>query len=193
MVNKTTDYSDEEITGKVIELVGAIVMMNPGEIAVNSSLIDDLGMESIDFVDIVFRLEKTFGISIPRTNPIQLLGEEEVLKDGKLTQKGIKIFKLTFPGIHASRVCEAIKDDTIASLLTVHTYVNIVKRGLEIARWEPELCDKCGAVDFVPADKDKLEFPNDIVPLGPVFLCKSCDNMMIAPSFDDPLYEQISE
>ncbi len=196
MVDKNS-FSDKEILDSLKEIIGSILMLEPDEIAANSSLVDNLGLESIDFLDIVFQLEEKYDIAVPRRNPIQRieasLGEEELIQGGKLTRKGAKLLKIVFPEVEPSRIYEGMQESEIPSLLTVQTYVNVVKRGLEVAHWQPEQCDKCGAENLVLGDKDKLEFPNDVMPFGPVFLCKACDNMMIAPSFDDLIYEKASE
>jgi len=190
-------FSDEEILDKVKEIIATILMQDSTEIPSDASLVDELGLESIDFLDISFRLEETFGIAISRKNPIQRLaaaiGEDELLQQGKLTQKGVKLLRLSFPEVDPARIDEDMQEGEVPSLITARTYVNVVKHGLELARWRPDKCEKCGAADFIAGDKDKLDFTDNIVPLGPVFLCKSCEHMMIAPTFDELLHKEISD
>lgn len=56
--------SRESITVTAISIVADALGHSPADVKIHSSLIDDLGAESIDFLDIVFRLESSFGIKI---------------------------------------------------------------------------------------------------------------------------------
>ena len=58
--------SDEEIFEKVQETLVDALGLDDDEVTPEATLIEDLGAESIDFLDIVFRLEKAFDIKIPR-------------------------------------------------------------------------------------------------------------------------------
>lgn len=189
-------FSDNEIMNKIKAIIGKIVLMSPDEISDDASLVDDIGMESIDFLDVAFRLEETFGISLPRQGLIQRFadrfGKDGLVKDRKITPKGLRLLKLGFPEVDPSRMTEGMTEDEVLSLVTIQSYHNQVKRGLEVAHWRPEQCDKCQATELNPADKDKLEFPDGDIPLGPVFVCESCSNILLPPSFDEDLINQLS-
>jgi len=190
-------YSDKEIIAKVKEILEGILQIEPDGISANSSLIDDLGMESIDFLDLDIRLEETFNIFVPRRPPLQrmeaVFGREKLVQEGKITQLGVRLLKLALPEVDQDRIYKGMAERDVPSLITPQTYLSVVKRGLELARWQPEQCQECGSKDFTPADKDKLEFPDGNVPPGPVFLCNSCSNTIIAPSPDDELIKQLSK
>lgn len=83
-------YSNEEILAKVKEIIEGILQIETDGISANSSLIDDLGMEPIDFLDLDIRLEETFNISVPRRPPLQrmaaVFGWEKLAQEGKITQ-----------------------------------------------------------------------------------------------------------
>ena len=51
---------------KVRQIVADVLVIDEDEVSLNSRLIADLGAESIDFLDLVFQLEKEFKIKIPR-------------------------------------------------------------------------------------------------------------------------------
>lgn len=89
----------EEIFSKVQEGLVEALSVDDDEVTVGASLTRDLGAESIDFLDIVFRLEKTFGIKIPRGDlfPEDLLNNPEFVKDGKLTETGLTELKKRLP------------------------------------------------------------------------------------------------
>ena len=58
--------SRDEILEKVTETLVDALGVDDDEVTSEATLVDDLGAESIDFLDIVFRLEKNFSIKIPR-------------------------------------------------------------------------------------------------------------------------------
>ncbi|HUU43750.1 MAG TPA: acyl carrier protein [Planctomycetota bacterium] len=89
----------EEIFSKVQESLVEALSVDDDEVTPEASLTRDLGAESIDFLDIVFRLEKAFGIKIPRGDlfPENLLNNPEYVADGKLTEKGLGELKTRLP------------------------------------------------------------------------------------------------
>ena len=125
----------EKVKESVIEALG----VDDDEVTPNAVLFDDLGAESLDLLDIVFRLEKEFGIKIPRGG-IQAdalsaegenLKEEDLVVDGVLTSLGIEKLKTAMPEVDPSRITEGFRADDIATLFTVQTFVNITKKLLE--------------------------------------------------------------
>lgn len=187
-------YSDEEILRTIKEIIGKVVLMSPDEISDEASLVDDVGMESIDFLDVAFRLEETYGISLPRQDFIQRfvdkLGPGVLSRDGKISPQGVKLLRLGFPEVDPGRIHEGMKENEVFYLVSAKTYLNLVKRGLAVAQWKPAQCDQCRGTDLSPADKEKLEFPDGKFPLGPVYVCASCSNMMLPPEFDQDVLDQ---
>lgn len=190
-------YSDEEILQTIKEIIGKIVLMSPDEIPDDASLVDDIGMESIDFLDVAFRLEETFGISLPRQDFIQRfvdkLGPDALSMDGKISPQGVRLIRLGFPEVDPARIHEGMREGEVFYLVSAKTYLNLVKRGLEIAQWKPDQCDKCHGTDLAQADKEKIEFPDGDFPLGPVFVCASCNNMLLPPEFDQKVLDQFMQ
>ena len=92
--------SQEEIYAKVSATLVEALNVDEEEIKPTSTLQGDLGAESIDFLDIVFRLEREFGIKIPRGElfPESIFqGDPEFVQDGKLTPKGLTELKEKMP------------------------------------------------------------------------------------------------
>ena len=88
-----------EIIKGVKTVISQALKVEEREIEFGSSLIKDLGAESIDFLDIVFRLEKTFKVKIPKGElfPEKLLTDARFVKDGRVTPEGISALKQTIP------------------------------------------------------------------------------------------------
>ena len=125
----------EKVKESVVEALG----VDDDEVTPNAVLFDDLGAESLDLLDIVFRLEKEFGIKIPRggiqADALAAEGEnlkdEDLVVDGVLTPLGIEKMKQSMPEIDPSRITEGFRADDIATLFTVQTFVSITKKLLE--------------------------------------------------------------
>jgi len=92
--------SQEEIYQKVSATLIEALNVDEDEIKPAATLQGDLGAESIDFLDIVFRLEREFGIKIPRGElfPESIFqGDPEFVQDGKVTDKGLAELRARMP------------------------------------------------------------------------------------------------
>lgn len=119
----------EEIFEEVREVLVDALGLDDDEVTENATLMTDLGAESIDFLDIVFRLEKSFGIKIPREElfPAEsLLSNPEFVSNGKLTDKGIAEFKQRMPHSDLSSFQEDPDINRLPDLFTVRSIVNFV-------------------------------------------------------------------
>ena len=120
--------SREEILEKVrLTLVDALGV-DDDEVSEAAKLVDDLGAESIDFLDIVFRLEKNFGLKIPRGElfPESLKEDASLVADGKVTPQGISLLRSTMPHFDADALAADPRVENIQSLLTVKMIVNFI-------------------------------------------------------------------
>ncbi len=128
---------EKEIYNKVAEAIAEALDVEVDEATPDAILMDDLGAESIDFLDIVFRIENAFGIKIPRGGmqkdilEADGLKEEDLVSSGALTALGTEKLKQYMPEINPSRIVEGFKADDIPTLFTVQTFVNIVKKILD--------------------------------------------------------------
>lgn len=88
-----------EVFGKVKEALVDALGVDDDEVTEEATMVGDLGAESIDFLDIVFKLEKSFGITIPRDElfPDDILTNAEYINDGKVTAEGLEKLKARMP------------------------------------------------------------------------------------------------
>ena len=128
--------SREEIFEQVKEVLIDALGLDDDEVTQEATLMADLGAESIDFLDIVFRLEKAFGIKVPREElfPAEsLMTNPEYVDNGKLTEKGLAEFKAKMPHSDFSAF-EADPDvNKLPDLFTVDSIVNFVEMKLSEA------------------------------------------------------------
>ena len=91
--------TNDEVFQKVQEALVEALGVDDDEVTADATLVGDLGAESIDFLDIVFRLEKAFGIDIPRAElfPEDILTNAEYVEDGKVTNTGVAELKKRMP------------------------------------------------------------------------------------------------
>ncbi len=114
-----------EIVSQVKTVILEALKVDPGKISLESSLIRDLGAESIDFLDIVFRLEKVFKIKIPKGElfPEKLLTDARFVKDGRITHAGIEELKKR---ITNGNLDAFLKDPLVSNLGNIFTVGMIV-------------------------------------------------------------------
>ncbi|MDA1159238.1 MAG: acyl carrier protein [Planctomycetota bacterium] len=124
--------SRDEIFAKVQEALVDALGVDDDEVTEEATLVDDLGAESIDFLDIVFRLEKNFGIKIPRGElfPENLAADASFVEDGKVTEEGIATLKEKMPHADIDSFADDPKVENIQSLFTVNMIVNFVENKL---------------------------------------------------------------
>ncbi len=91
--------SKEEVFKKVQTALIDALGVDEDDVTPEATLVGDLGAESIDFLDIVFRLEKAFNIEIPRAElfPEDILTNPQYVQDGKVTANGLTELKRRMP------------------------------------------------------------------------------------------------
>jgi acyl carrier protein len=111
----------EEVFEKVQAALVDALGVDDDEVTPEATLVGDLGAESIDFLDIVFRLEKAFEIEIPRSElfPEDILTNAEYVEDGKVTDAGIAELKARLPFADLSKFETNPVVQDFGNLLTV--------------------------------------------------------------------------
>lgn len=119
----------EEIFSKVQTALVDALGVDEDEVTPEATLIGDLGAESIDFLDIVFRLEKAFDIKIPRGElfPEDILTNSQFVQNGKLTAEGLSQLKarMPFADFTAFEKNPVVQD--FGGMLTVNDMVRFVE------------------------------------------------------------------
>ena len=122
--------SSDEIYSKVSATLVEALNVDEGEIKPTSTLQGDLGAESIDFLDIVFRLEREFGIKIPRGElfPESIFqGDPEFVQDGKVTDRGLAELKARMPFADLSKFENNPEVSGISDLFTVEMITRYIQ------------------------------------------------------------------
>lgn len=111
----------DEVFEKVRTALTDALGVDDEEVTPEATMVGDLGAESIDFLDIVFRLEKSFNIQIPRAElfPEDILTNAEYVKDGKVTPTGVAELKKRMPFADLSKFESNPVVQNFGNLLTV--------------------------------------------------------------------------
>ena len=126
----TTDEIVEKIQNALVEALG----VDEEEVTPEATLVGDLGAESIDFLDIVFRLEKAFDIKIPRGElfPEDVLTNSEYVQDGRVTETGLAELKKRMPFANLEEFEKNPVVQDFGNLLTVADMCRFLETKVEV-------------------------------------------------------------
>jgi acyl carrier protein len=123
---------------QVAEIMADALGCEPDQVRPDTSLIEGLNAESIDFLDIVFRLERAFKMKIPRGKIVEEargpLSEAEFEKGGVLTDAGLQRIKAFLSEVPAERFKTPLNTADIPRLFTVETFCKLVVRQQKAAK-----------------------------------------------------------
>ena len=121
--------SRDEIFEKVKTALIDALGVDEDEDSPSATMVGDLGAESIDFLDIVFRLEKTFAIKIPRGElfPEDVLSSSEYVTNGKVNAAGLATLKVRMPFADLTKFEANPSVQNFANTLTVEDMVRYVQ------------------------------------------------------------------
>lgn len=121
--------SRDEIFEKVRAALVDALGVDEEDVTPEATMVGDLGAESIDFLDIVFRLEKAFSIKIPRGElfPEDVLSSSEFVADGKVNAAGIAELKSRMPFADLTNFEANPSVQNFANTLTVEDMVRYVE------------------------------------------------------------------
>ena len=122
----------DEVFEKVKEALVDALGVDDDEVTPEATMVGDLGAESIDFLDIVFRLEKAFDIKIPRGElfPEDILTSTDYVEDGKINEAGITELKKRMPFADLSVFEADPQVQKLGKQLTVEDMCNFVAHKL---------------------------------------------------------------
>jgi acyl carrier protein len=137
--------SEEKVLQELKKSIAQSLRIDEDSIKPESSLVEDLGAESLDFLDINYRLEQAFGIRMARHFVIEhveeMFGEGSAIGDsGQLTERGAELLRIRL-GDRAELINAGLDLEQVTALVTVQT----MARGIaDILDTLPETCTGCG-------------------------------------------------
>lgn len=118
----------QTVAGTIADALGCDVE----EVSLEVSLVEDLDAESIDFLDLVFRLERAFKLKIPRGKIVEEargdLSEAEFEEKGFVSEAGLERLRAFLTEVPADRMQSPMRSDDIPRLFTTETFCKMVVR-----------------------------------------------------------------
>lgn len=123
----TRDEIYQKVQSTLVDALG----VDEDDVAPGATLFKDLGAESIDLLDIVFRLERNFGIKIPRGELFpENISDPDLIENGRLTTKGLAEIKQKMPFADLTSFEKDPEVEKLFDLYTVDTLVQYVSSKL---------------------------------------------------------------
>jgi acyl carrier protein len=131
-VPRITKAEVRQVYPKVAQIIADALDRDVDEVALESSLVDDLDAESIDFLDILFRLERAFKVKLPQGKIVDDargdIPEAEFESKGTLTEAGQRRLQAYLDEVPPERFHPPIKVADVPRLFTVETFCKLVLR-----------------------------------------------------------------
>ena len=128
----TKDEVFQKVRTALVDALG----VDDDEVTPQATIVGDLGAESIDFLDIVFKLEQAFKFKIGQGElfPENVQQDPQFVQDGKITPKGIEALKIRLPHADFRRLEKDPQVGNVGEIFTVEAVVRFVERKLAPAK-----------------------------------------------------------
>lgn len=141
---KQNFITEQKVFDALKKAIAETLRVDKNSIKPETSLVNDLDAESLDFLDINYRLEQTFGIKMARHFVLEhieeMFGEGSAIdENGKLTERAIELLKIRFGG-SVPDLAPGMDMDEVPTLITVES---IAKGVMDILNTLPERCPHC--------------------------------------------------
>ena len=127
--------STQNIELKVREIIADSLCVDLEDVTLKSTVMGELGAESIDLLDIMFRMEKEFDIKIPHRGIEKMarggLAPEEFEVEGVLQAKGAERLREVLPEVEPAILKEGLLLRELPMHFTVEVFVNMARRKLD--------------------------------------------------------------
>lgn len=129
---------DKELLDRVLRCIEDTLALEPAAAAAltpETNLVEELGAESLDFLDLLFRLEDEFAIVLPQrefqdASRLGLAEQDVAAPDGTLTPRAIERLRELMPEADEKKLKQGLKKNEIVRCLTVASFAALVRRKL---------------------------------------------------------------
>jgi acyl carrier protein len=143
--------TEQEILEKTADIIASSLRLDRSKVTPDAHILNDLGAESLDLIEITMETESAFNISIPEKSILdtatEVFGPGVLEKDGHLTDAGKQLLNRRLPDVDRSRFEGDVSIDDIKSyFLTVQSWARMV---YHLAQHTPSECAACQS-ELVP-------------------------------------------
>ena len=126
--------TEHEVFEKLVPLIREVTGAREDQIRMDSGLMQDLGAESIDLLDLSFLIEETFGVTL-EADEFEKQASERITggifeKDGHLTDEALEELRKAMPEVPAEYLKPGLKNIELPSVLNVAVFVHLIQRKL---------------------------------------------------------------
>jgi acyl carrier protein len=129
-MTQPAQQTQKDVALVVREIIAEALARDVSEVQLEANLMEDLGAESLDFLDIVFKLERAFGIQITRGEMERAargdMTDEEFAPGGVISEAGLARLRELLPEA-AERIKPGLRPVQILALFSVRTFVNLAE------------------------------------------------------------------
>ncbi len=183
----------ETIFQKTREIVMEVLDLDAEDVSPESKLIDDLGAESIDFLDLSFKIEKEFGIKLPEREITQL---GNTIKDKRIEVIG-DLLKQQFDLTLTDEDRDELADMELSGIIEKlnHTYnveigVDLIENGSEMVT--SKIMDHLRGLGFVISEAKLQDLPGVTIEDNPMKIQKIVMDMFTVQLLADFVFESQS-
>ncbi len=182
IVLNNTQIPRTELEQKVMAAIANALDLETDEVKLNDSMQDDLGAESLDYLDIAFTLEREFKVHFPREDLMQRasdhFGEDTLVDQSEITPLGLRMLRSAMPEVDPGLLQPGLKASQVPGLFTVETFVRVLDRLLAAKEVLSRDCPECGA---------QMEDSSVL----PELACPDCEATVPFPSGDEVLFQDM--
>lgn len=129
--------TEQDVFAQLCPHIAEVTGVREKDITMDSRLVDDLGAESIDLLDLTFLIEQEFGVAI-NPNEFEHAARDRIAdgvteRDGVLTEAALAALRQDLPEVDQSRLVSGLRKADIPRLLTVAVFVHLIQRKKESA------------------------------------------------------------
>jgi len=129
--------TEQETFEKLVPLIREVTGAREDQIRMDSGLMEDLGAESIDLLDLSFLIEETFGVALEADEFERTAGQRIATglyeRDGYLTDEALEELRKAIPEVPAEKFKPGLKKIELPSVLNVAVFVHLIQRKLAAA------------------------------------------------------------
>ncbi|WP_238066113.1 acyl carrier protein [Pseudomonas shirazica] len=138
----------DSVISSTQEILAQLLVLDRVDVAEHSSIVDDLGADSLDIVDLSFQLGRQYGCTLPKTSvldhAVAVFGDAtRFVEKGRITQDGVALLEQSLSAYAPGQLHAGMQPGDVFSATTVR---NWAQQCHNVFNYLPETCPECGAV-----------------------------------------------